>query len=86
MTKVDRRSHDYRKSRAVLSIVLVACAILVPLVAPAVVLTDLVVLGTVLPDTPVTLVRSVASRCDEQPVALLSLVSFRAPPAALSLA
>ena len=74
------------KSRAVISIVLIACTILVPLIAPAIVATDLVLLGTVLPDTPVTLVRSLASRCDEQPVALLSLVSFRAPPATLSLA
>jgi hypothetical protein len=70
-----------RRSRAVLSIVLIACAFLVPLAAPAIVAIDLVVLSTVLPDTPVTIVRSVALHCDEQPVALLSLVSFRAPPA-----
>lgn len=75
-----------RKSRAVLSLVLIACAILVPLAVPMIVSADFVLLETLLPETTVTLVRAAASRCDDQSVSLLALVSFRAPPLRLSLA
>jgi hypothetical protein len=79
-----------RKLRARKSLVLFGLAVavfaLVPAVAaglPSVMLTPLWV---VVPAVSVVVVRRTAARCDDQPVALLSLALFRAPPATLALA
>jgi hypothetical protein len=75
-----------RKTVAVLCIALVVCAALFPGGAPAIVWTGLTPLWLIVPAADVTSIVRTASRCDEQPVALLSLVLLRAPPASLSLA
>jgi hypothetical protein len=76
-----------RNTVAVLCIALVVFAAFVPATAADVALAVLVPLWLVIPAVVVTIVRRRASRCDDQPVALLSLVLFRAPPPhALSLA
>jgi hypothetical protein len=74
-----------RKAAAVLCIALVVFAVFVPTAAPDFV-AMLTPLWLVVPAVAVTVIRRRASRCDEQPVALLSLALLRAPPAALSLA
>jgi hypothetical protein len=79
-----------RKLRARKSLVLFGLAVavfaLVPAVAaglPGAILTPL---WLVVPAVSVVVVRRAAARCDDQPVALLSLALFRAPPATLALA
>jgi hypothetical protein len=75
-----------RKTVAVLCIALVVCAALFPGGAPEILWTALVPLWLLAPAVDVTLIARTASRCDAQPVALLSLVLLRAPPAHASLA
>ena len=75
-----------RKTVAVLCIALVVCAALFPGGAPEIVWTGLTPLWLIAPAVDVTLIVRTASRCDEQPAALLSLVLLRAPPARPSLA
>jgi hypothetical protein len=75
-----------RKAVAVLCIALVVCAALMPGGAPEILWTTLTPLWVIVPAVDVTLVARIASRCDEQPTALLSLVLLRAPPFPLSLA
>jgi hypothetical protein len=75
-----------RKSLVLFSVAVVVIAGLVPAVAaglPSVVLTPL---WLIVPAVCVVVVRRRAVRCDDQPVALLSLALFRAPPASLALA
>jgi hypothetical protein len=71
---------------AVLCIALVVCAALLPGGAPEIVWTALTPLWLVVPAADVTLIVRRASRCDEQPATLLSLVPLRAPPSPTSLA
>lgn len=73
-----------RTAVAVVCMALVVCAALIPAVAANLVGADLTPLGLVLPAVAVTLVRRRASRCEEQPVSLRSLLPFRAPPLALA--
>jgi len=79
-----------RKLRTRNSLVLFGLALvvfaLVPALAsdlPSAILTPL---WLVVPAVSVVVVRRAAARCDDQPVALLSLALFRAPPAAPALA
>jgi hypothetical protein len=70
-----------RKSVAVLCIALVVFAAFVPAAAQNLVIEILVPLWLVVPPAAVGLIARTATRCEEQPVALLSLVLSRAPPA-----
>jgi hypothetical protein len=74
-----------RKSLALLAAALVVFAAFAPGVAslPMVVFTPI---GLVVAAIAVTLIRRVAFHCDEQPVALLSLLTSRAPPAHIAFA
>lgn len=74
-----------RKPLVLLGLALVVFA-LVPAHAsdlPGAMLTPLWI---VVPAVSVVVIRRAAARCDDQPVALVSLVLFRAPPATLALA
>ncbi|HYT69059.1 MAG TPA: hypothetical protein VEL51_21730 [Vicinamibacterales bacterium] len=75
-----------RKTVAVLCIALVVCAALMPGGAPEIVWAELVPLWVVVPVADVTVIVCTASRSDEQPVSLLSLVLLRAPPTRIPLA
>jgi len=68
-----------RKSLALLAAALLVFAAFAPGVAslPLVIFTPI---GLVVAAVGVTLIRRVAVRCDEQPVALLSILASRAPP------
>ena len=73
------------KSLVLFSVAVVVIAGLFPVVAaglPSVILTPL---WLIVPAVSVVVVRRRAVRCDEQPVALLSLALFRAPPVTLVL-
>jgi hypothetical protein len=75
-----------RRSFALLGIAVVVFATFVPAVAsclPAVVLTPLWIVASAV---SITVVRRSATLCDDQPLALLSLALFRAPPAPLAVA
>ncbi len=69
-----------RKLVAVACIVLVMFAVSAPGAASHVVAVVLTPLALVVPAVLITIVRREAARSDAQPVALLSLVLFRAPP------
>ena len=73
-----------RKPVAVLCAVLVLFAAFAPAVSsiPVAILTPL---GLVVPAAAVVIIRRKATRCDEQPAALLSLFSSRAPPRAFAI-
>jgi hypothetical protein len=73
-----------RRIVAVFCIVLVVFAVLVPAAAGTFVDAMLVALWLVVPAVVVTVVRRTASRSDKPPVALLSLILFRAPPASVA--
>jgi hypothetical protein len=66
----------------VICIALVVFAAFVPATAAALFIAVLTPLWIVVPAVAVTIVRLRASRSDQQPVALLSLVLLRAPPLA----
>ena len=67
-------------------IALVVFAAFVPVAAANLVTAILIPLWLVVPAVAVSVIRRRASRCDDQPVALLSLVLFRAPPTEVALA
>jgi hypothetical protein len=74
-----------RKSLVLFGLAVVVFAVFVPALywsLPAAILTPLWI---VVPAVCIVVVRRTAARCDDQPVALLSLALFRAPPATLSL-
>jgi hypothetical protein len=74
------------KSLVLFSVAVVVLGALVPALAaglPSVILTPL---WLIVPAVSVVVARRRASRCDDQPVALLSLALFRAPPAPLAVA
>jgi hypothetical protein len=74
------------RSLVLFSVAVVVIAGMFPVVAaglPSVVLTPL---WLIVPAVSIVVVRRSAVRCDDQPVALLSLTLFRAPPVTLALA
>jgi hypothetical protein len=75
-----------RKSLVVFGLAVVVFAALVPALGTGLPDAILTPLWLVVPAVAIVIVRRTAARCDEQPVALLSLVRFRAPPATLALA
>jgi hypothetical protein len=79
-----------RKLRTRKSLVLFGLAVvvfaLVPALAADLPSAMLTPLWVVVPAVSVVVIRRTAARCDDQPVALLSLALFRAPPATLALA
>jgi hypothetical protein len=75
-----------RKSLVLVGVAVVVFAAFVPALAsslPAAILTPLWI---VVPAVCIVVVRRTAARGDNQPVVLLSLVLFRAPPATLAVA
>jgi hypothetical protein len=69
------------RSVAVLCIAAVVVAAVVPSLAASALGTAIFVpLWLVIPAVSIVVIRRTAARCDEQPVALLSLVLSRAPP------
>ena len=75
-----------RKSLVVFGLAVVVFAALIPALVvglPSVVLTPLWI---VVPAVSIVVVRRATARCDDQPVSLLSLALFRAPPSSLALA
>jgi hypothetical protein len=80
------RSLRTRHSLVLFSVAVVVLAGMFAAVAaglPSVVLTPL---WLIVPGVCVVVIRRTAARCDDQPVALLSLALFRAPPATLAVA
>ena len=77
-----------RKSLVLFGLAVVVFAALVPAVAAGLdrVSAILIPLWLVVPAVSIVVVRRTAARCDDQPVALLSLALFRAPPATLAVA
>ena len=75
-----------RKSLVVFGLAIAVFAALVPALATDFVSAILTPLWLVVPAVSVVVVRRTAARSDDQPVALLSLALFRAPPATLALA
>jgi hypothetical protein len=73
-----------RKSLVLFGLAVVVFAAFVPaLSVPTAILTPLWI---VTPAVSIVVVRRTAARCDDQPVALLSLSLFRAPPSPLAVA
>ena len=75
-----------RKSLVLFGVAVLVFAAFVPTLGaslPSIILTPL---WLVVPAVAIVVVRRRAVRCDDQPVALLSLALFRAPPATLALA
>ena len=70
-----------RRAVAAFCIALVVCSAFLPLGLAETIWVTLVPIGLVVTLIAVTSIVRTASRCDEQPVALLSLVLLRAPPA-----
>jgi len=75
-----------RKTIAVLGIVVVVFTAFTAWASPDALSAVLTPLWLVWPAVLVVLIRRRASRCDVQPVSLLSLLLSRAPPAAFALA
>ena len=69
-----------RKVLALVCIALIVVGGIVP-AAATFVYAILVPLWLIVPAVAVTIIRRAAARCDDQPVSLLALVAFRAPPA-----
>jgi hypothetical protein len=69
-----------RKALAILCVGLVVFAAFLPATAPDLLPAVLVPLWLVVPAVVVTVLRRRAARHDDQPVSLLGLVLFRAPP------
>jgi hypothetical protein len=74
-----------RKSLVLCGLAVVVLAALVPALVTGLPSAILTPLWLVVPAVAIVVVRRTAARCDDQPVALLSLVRFRAPPAILAL-
>ena len=73
-----------RRTVAAVCIALVVFSAFLPAGVPDTVWTVLTPLGLVVPTTEPLAIARTASRSDEQPVALLTLALFRAPPVSLS--
>jgi hypothetical protein len=74
-----------RQTVAVLCIALVVFSAFLPAGSSDTVWAVLAPLCLIVPAADVTFVTRTASRCDDQPVALLSLVLLRAPPLGLAI-
>jgi hypothetical protein len=75
-----------RKSFALLGLAVVVFAAFVPALSSSLPSAILTPLWRVVPTVSIVVIRRTAARCDDQPVALLSVALFRAPPAARPLA
>lgn len=73
-----------RRSVAVFCIALVVFSAFLPAGIADTVWVALIPVGLVVTTMGITLISRTASRCDDQPVSLLSLVLLRAPPLQLS--
>jgi hypothetical protein len=80
------RKFRTRKSLVLFGLAVVVLAAFVPAIASSLPSAILTPLWLVVPAVSIVVVRRTAVRCDDQPVALLSLALFRAPPATFSLA
>jgi hypothetical protein len=75
-----------RKLLVLFGLAIVVFAAFVPALAPGLQSAILTPLWLVVPAVSIVVIRRTAARCDDQPVALLSLALFRAPPTTLALA
>jgi hypothetical protein len=75
-----------RKSLVLFGLAVVVFAAFVPALAAGLPRAILTPLWLVVPAVSIVVIRRTAARCDDQPVALLSLALFRAPPVPLALA
>ena len=75
-----------RKSFVLIGIAVVVFAAFMPALTSSLPSAILTPLWIIIPAVSIVVIRRTAVRCDDQPVALLSLVLFRAPPTTLSLA
>jgi hypothetical protein len=75
-----------RKSLVLFGLAVVVFAAFVPALGSTPPSAILLPLWIVIPAVSVVVIRRTAVRCDDQPVALLSLALFRAPPATPALA
>jgi hypothetical protein len=75
-----------RKALAILCVGLIVFAAFLPAAAPHLLAIVIIPLWLVVPAVVVTILRRRAARSDHQPVSLLCLVLFRAPPLHISLA
>lgn len=75
-----------RKSFVLIGIAVVVFAAFMPTLTSSLPSAILTPLWIIIPAVSIVVIRRTAVRCDDQPVALLSLVLFRAPPTTLSLA
>jgi predicted anti-sigma-YlaC factor YlaD len=80
------RTFRTRKSLVLFGVAILVFAAFVPALAAGLVSIILTPLWLVVPAVAIVVIRRAAVRCDDQPVALLSLTLFRAPPATLALA
>ena len=74
-----------RKSLVFVGVAVVMFAAFVPGLSSNLPCSILTPLWLVFPSSSVTVIRCTATACDGQPVSLLSLALFRAPPATISL-
>ena len=74
-----------RKSLVLFGLAVVVFAAFIPALGAGVPSAILTPLWLVVPAVAIIVVRRAAARCDERPVALLSLALFRAPPRTLAL-
>ena len=75
-----------RKSFVLLGLAVVVFAAIFPAAAPGLPDVVLTPLWLIVPAVSITIMRRTATRCDDQPLALLSLALLRAPPAAAAVA
>jgi hypothetical protein len=75
-----------RRSFVFVAVGLVLFAAFVPGAAASLPVAILAPLWLILPTVAITLIRRLASRCDDQPTSLLALVASRAPPFTLAFA
>ena len=75
-----------RKSLVLFGLAIVVFTALVPALSSSLTAAILTPLWIVVPAVAIVVIRRTAARCDDQPVALLSLALFRAPPATLAVA
>ena len=73
-----------RKSFVLFGLAIVVFVAFVPALSSSLPSAILTPLWLVVPADSVVVIRRTAARCDDQPVALLSLADFRAPPATLA--
>ena len=74
-----------RKSFVLIGIAVVVFAAFMPTLTSSLPSAILTPLWIIIPAVSIVVIRRTAVRCDDQPVALLSLALFRAPPTTLSL-